>query len=135
MGSVRRIPVVDVVHPQEVLNDLGFLQCDSPELILGLELPQCGELLLHRWQILVLQSDHERPLVLAADIENRSGGVLAGQRQRNGQAREAGVQALGESVERLELAILLGEVLTRIFDEFAYDGEAESVGRHQLQNS
>ena len=124
------VHVLDVVDPAERLGDGAVFSGAMDERMRGGT--QGIEFFIDRGQLIILEGNHRAPPVLAAKREDGSIEKQSISQQRDGQAREAPFEPLGQAIKGFELAILLRGVFGRVLDELAEDGKGEPVGTNQL---
>src|SRR5881396_3731545 len=67
------------------------------------------------------------PLVIVTELKDGTAGVESVHGETDRQARETLFEALGETGESLQFAILLGRIGRWVLDEFAHQREDEAV--------
>ncbi|KFB69488.1 MAG: hypothetical protein CAPSK01_000827 [Candidatus Accumulibacter vicinus] len=125
LTPVRTEGIVDVVDPGETLS------APSPVPLHGLRLQglERAELLPDRGQVLVLEHDHELPVVVTAALHHRPVGVESVEQEQNPQAGEAGLEALAQARKGAPLAILLLRLgfAQGVFEELAEQRDDQAV--------
>ncbi len=125
LTPVRTKGIVDGVDPEEALS------ASSPAALHGLRLQgmERAELLPDGGQILVLEHDHERPVVVTAALHHRPVGVESVEQEQNPQAGEAGLEALAQARKGAPFAILLLHLgfAQGLFEELAEQRDDQAV--------
>ena len=125
LTPVRTEGIVDVVDPGEVLSAF------SPGLLAGLRLQgmQGVELLPDRGQVLVLEHDHELPVVGMTALHHRPIGVEAVEQEQDRQAGEQRLEPVAQARKAAQLAILLLRfgIAQRVFEELAEQRDDQAV--------
>jgi len=100
LTPVRTKGIVDGVDPDEALS------ASSPAALYGLRLQgmERAQLLPDGGQILVLEHDHELPVVVTAALHHRPVGVESVEQEQNPQAGEAGLEALAQARKGAQFA-------------------------------
>lgn len=131
MLSLFRIYIKDVVDPPVLLIGSGSFPCAHLQVIVRLKFLESLELLLYGREV-VLVDDHILPAIPFAQIEGGSSGKQAVQTHTDGKTREPLLEPLRQTVECLELTVLLAGILTRIFYELRHKGESKPIRGDQL---
>src|SRR5437016_3845333 len=118
LTALLAVAILDPVHPPEPLPPVAPI---SLQMILALELLEPAELLPHRGERIILQHGHKLPVVVAAQLQDRTICIQPVQQHQNWQPRKILFHALGQSVEGVELTVLLAPLLISfsVIQEFA----------------
>ena len=125
------VDVIDVVDPTEGLCDGGVFAgamdegpCLAAEFV---------ELFVDAGQLAVLQGDEEFPMMFAAQAEDGPIGEQAVEEKHEGETRETGFEAFGQTVKRFEFAVLLGDVFSGVYSLMML--KANPLGHTSLASS
>ena len=132
MVSLLGIPIGDLIDPAEVLLDRGWVSRGEPEVILRRQLQQGFEFLMDGRQVFFLQDNQVFPAILLTAGERRAPRKEPIQDETEGQAREALLETLHQTIKGLEFAILLGRGFPGILDELGQQREDKAIGRDEL---
>ena len=122
--------IVDGVDPGKALAASPPVAVET----VGLQGVQRVVFLPDRGQVLVLEHDHEPPVVLMTALHHRPVGVEAVEQQQDRQPREQRLDPLAQAQERALLAVLFVGVgiALGVLEEFAQQGDHQAVLKGQV---
>lgn len=126
-----RVDIGDLVYPPVLLIDLGSSSRMPVQVVFRMELPESLKLVLNRGKVIFV-NDQVLPAVSLTQIEDGSSGKKAVETETDGKAGESLLYPFCQSIESLELTVLLGGVLPRILDELGHKGEDKPLRSHNL---